>query len=76
MLTSLLNRRRLSLSSKQIFLRLFCCDCKKTDRENRYLRLYDHGEKRLETKELDVSKIVQSSRRSKLLSRTLLNQRQ
>lgn len=40
------------------------------------MRLYDHGEKRLRSKELDVYKIVQSSRRSKLIGRTLLNQRQ
>ena len=77
LLTALLNRSRLSLSAGQIFVRLFCCCFQKTsDRKNRYLRLYDHGEKRLRNKELDVNKIVQSSRRSKLLSRTLLNQRQ
>ena len=38
--------------------------------------MYDHGEKRLRNKELEVKKIVQSARRSKLLGRTLLNQRQ
>lgn len=73
LLTSLLNRSRLSLSPKQVFTRLFCCCCERNDRHNRYLRLYSHGEKRLRNKELDVYKIVQSSRRSKLLSRTLLN---
>lgn len=75
LLTALLNRRRLSLSAKQIFLRLFCC-CFNRDRNSRYLRLYDHGEKRLRNKELEVKKIVQAARRSRLLGRTLLNQRQ
>ena len=73
LLTVLLNRRRLSLTAKQILARLLCCCAQRTDRHNRYLRLYDHGERRLRKKELDVYKIVQSSRRSKLLSRTLLN---
>ena len=76
LLTSLLNRKRLSLKAGQVFCRLFCCCLPRNDRHERYQRLYTHGEKRLRRKELDVYKIVQSARRSKLLSRTLLNQRQ
>ena len=75
LLTSLLNRKRLSLKAGQVFCRLFCCCLPRNDRHERYQRLYTHGEKRLRRKELDVYKIVQSARRSKLLSRTLLNQR-
>ena len=58
LLTALLNRSRLSLSAGQIFVRLFCCCFQKTsDRKNRYLRLYDHGEKRLRNKELDSTRL-------------------
>lgn len=73
LLTSLLNRKRLSLNTWQVFKRLFCCCIPANNRQERYQRLYTQGEKRLRSKELDVYKIVQSARRSKLLSRTLLN---
>ena len=73
-LASLVNRRKLSLNSRQIFKRLFCC-CFTGGKEDRYDMLFEQGLSRLHRKELDIYRIVQSSRRSKLLSRTLLNQR-
>ena len=74
LLASVVNRRKLSLKTSQIFKLIFCCCCK-GGKDGRYLRLYEQGHDRLHRKELDIHKIVQSSRRSKLLARTLLNQR-
>ena len=74
-LSSLVNRKKLSLNTRQICSRVFC-SCFHNDKQSRYHKLFDHGQRRLYNKELDVYKIVQASRRNRLLSRTLLNQRQ
>ena len=58
-LTAIVNRRNLTFSLKQIFVSRVCCCCKKRfDRHQRYVRLYNSGEKRLKEKELDIQRIV------------------
>jgi len=68
-MSSVLNRRKLEQTCDYFCTRIMCCGSKLT----RFNKLYIQGERRLNKKDLDLYQIAKSARRTKVMSKSLLN---